>query len=79
MTKKDKIPFVLTLDNLTVNDRRKSYMLQRALHTMLSNPRVSLNSSNFCTSKSLPKNKTLVKENNYESIDYYIIIILLKI
>ena len=49
------------LDNLTINDRRKSYMLQRALHTMLSNPRVSLNSSsNFYTPKPLTKNKTLI-------------------
>ncbi len=69
LTKKDKIPFVLTLDNLTINDRRKSYMLQRALHTMLSNPRVSLNSSsNFYTPKPLTKNKTLIKENNYENM-----------
>ena len=66
LTKKDKIPFVLTLDNLTINDRRKSYMLQRALNTMLSNPRISLNSSNFYSS--LPKNKTLIKENNYENM-----------
>ena len=64
LTEKENIPFGLSLDNILINDRRKSYILQRALHTMLSNPRISLNSSNnFFTPKILSKNITLIKEN----------------
>ena len=64
LTKKEKIPCTLTKDNFfinDINDRRKSYMIPRGIHTMLSNPRFSMNSSNFFTP--ITKNKSLIKDN----------------
>ena len=66
LTKKEEIPYILTTESIVVNNRRKSYILPRAVNTILSNPGIQKSPSNFVTPKH-NVNKSSVKDH----FDFY--------
>ena len=62
LTIKEQIPYILTTESIVLNDRRKSYILPRAINTILSNPGITINPKNFVTPKH-NVNKTVVRDN----------------
>ena len=66
LTKKDHIPYILNTESVVINDRRKSYILPSVLNTVLSNPAISLTSSNYVSPKNNVKKNTV--RDNYDHL-----------